>query len=443
MPEPLPLARIAVVGGGAAALLAAVALARALPRTAVVLVPCVVPEEALADHAVSGGAALQRLHARIGIADALLFARAGGTRWLATRYRGCGAQEDFFVGHGAAARDPAGGFAPEPSLAALLAEQERCLLPEQEGSEALDLLLRFDPEAYLAGLRALARQAGVQTQPAVAAGEEGQFLRNVGDFGADLIVDASGSGWVHAAQADAAWVDWGQGANLRRLCRSTASREMRVRLSDTVTRVAAGYSIEQPGRDRAAWTALWSDVEDDDRMQRVLAAASGAPVTAPIAFRPGRLERPWQGRVVALGDAAARLAPLGGLNLHLAAAQILLLLDLLPSGPAPFAERGEYNRRSALLADHAQDYVLCQQRQRGGPLLAQRMDQFGRRGWLPDLAEGCVSVDNWAQLLLGLGVTPGRLPRLQASNAEEVARAARARQEQRLRILATAKPYRV
>lgn len=441
MPEPSPLTRIAVVGGGTVALLATLALARALPSTTVVLVPCAVPDEALADHAVSGGAALQRLHARIGIGDPLLFARAGATRWLATRYRGFGRKGDFFVGHGAAARDPAGGFAPEPSLAALLAEQERCLLPEQEGSEGLDVLLRFDPEAYQAGLRALARQAGVQTQLPVAMGEPGLLSGNANVVDADLIVDATGTGWLRAQAADSSWLDWSGGAQLRRLCRSSASPARRASLSDTVSRVAAGYRIEQPGSLRTAWTALWAEAEDDEHMQRALADVSGATVTGPVAFRPGRLAQPWQGRVVALGDAAVRLAPLGGLNLHVAAAQILLLLDLLPGGAAPFVERVEYNRRAALLADHAQDYVLCQQGQQGSPLLAQRIDQFGRRGWLPDLVEGCVPVDHWAQLLLGLGVTPGELPRLQARNAGDVASAARARQEQRWTMVATAKPY--
>ncbi len=438
MVEVHPLAHIAVVGGGTVALLAAIAIARALPGSNVTLLPCAIPEEALADHAVSGGAALQRLHARLGIPEALLFARAGATPWLATRYRGFAPAGDFFLGHGAAARDVAGGFAPEPSLASLLAEQERCLLPEQEGSEAIDVLLRFDLDAYRAGLHALARQAGVQIaeQAVVANG-------SVHAIGADLIVDASGSGWVRAEQGSAAWLAWDAGAQVR-LCRSSAAAPaVRVSLCDTITKRAEGCLIEQPGRHRTAWTACWADPQDDAPMQQALEAASGAPATQPIAVRPGRLGTPWQGHVVAIGDAAARLAPLGSLNLPLAAAQILLLLDLLPSGTSPFAECAEYNRRAGLLADHAQDFVLCQQGRQGTALLAQRVDQFSRRGWIPELAEGCMPTDAWAQLMIGLGIEPGKLPRLRAMDQEEVASATRARYANRSRLVSTAGPYRV
>lgn len=444
MVEIRPLSHVAVVGGGTVASLAAIALARSLPVSRISLVPYAIPGEALADHAVSGGGALQRLHARIGIGDPLLFARAGATPWLATRYRGFGHVGDFLVGHGAAARDPAGGFAAEPSLASLLAAQERWLLPEQEGSGELDVLLRFDLAAYRAGLHALAKQAGVQvTPPAVAAGVPGLRLENGNTLEADLIVDATGSGWVRAGQPHATWRDWAQDAQLRRLCRSSAPAAMRASLSDTVTKVGAGYWMAQPGRHQTSWTACWADAQDDARMQRALESASGTRVSEPIAFRPGRLDMPWQGNVVAIGDAAVRLAPLGSLNLHLAAAQILLLLDLLPRETSSFAECAEFNRRAGLLADDAQDFVRCQQRKEGSALLAQRVDQFSRRGWIPELAEGCIPADTWAQLLIGLGIKPGTLPRLQAMPQEEVQQAARARESTRSRLLSTAHLYRI
>lgn len=438
MAEIKPLAHVAVVGGGTVALLAAVALARALPGSRITLVPCAVPEDALADHAVSGGAALQRLHARLGIEDALLFARAGATPWLATRYRGFGPAGEFFVGHGVAARDPAGGFAPEPSLASLLAEQELCLPPGQEGAEHVDVLLRLDPEAYRGGLHALARQAGVQII------ERAMRARgSVHAIEADLIVDASGSGWVRAEQGDATWLASDQTGQVRRLCRSFAPTATPASLCDTVTKSAAGYLIEQPGRHRVAWTTSWADMQHDARMRQALEAASGAPATPPVVFRPGRLSTPWLERVVAIGDAAARFAPLGSLNLHLAAAQILLLLELLPGGTSPFVECAEYNRRAGLLADHAQDFVLCQEGKHGTPFFAQRIDQFRRRGWIPELAEGCVSIDAWAQLMIGLGIEPGELPRLRAMNKKEVAGVIRARQARQSRLLTAARPYRV
>jgi tryptophan halogenase len=176
-------------------------------------------------------------------------------------------------------------------------------------------------------------------------------------------------------------------------------------------------------------------------MLHQLARSSGsAPVTA-FAIDAGRFAAPWQGRVVAIGDAAARCASLGNANLSLAAAQILLLLDLLPGGSAPFAEVGEYNRRATLLADDARDFVRCQQGVAGSHRLAQRIDQFRRRGWVPELAEGIIPLDHWAQLLTGLGYGPGTLPRAAAMPAEALAAQVAQRDRRHLAQVARARPY--
>lgn len=423
MAEPRPLSSVAIVGGGPVALLAAIAIARALPASRVVLVPCTVPDHALADRIPCGGPALNQLHARIGIAEGLLLARAGASHCLATRYRGWAGGGDFLVGQGAAPRDAAGGFAPGMSLASALADAERFLPPGVPGGDLLDPVLRWDPESYVAGLRMLCRQAGVTTTapargaapgPAIAL-EDGTELR------AELMIDASGDGWLRAAAGDAAWVDWSEQTPVDRLQLPTAPGAARLSLCDTVAPIPGGYTITCPGRNGGLRVAGWSSrATNAEAVARALAAADGdgdGSVGAAVAFAPGRLHRPWHGRVVAIGDAAARFEPLGGLNLHLAASQLLLLLSLLPAGEAPFAETAEFNRRAGLLADHAQDMVVVHHGGAGSPMLAQRCDQFARRGWVPELAEGCVSVDRWAQLLAGLGHGPGTLPRMAAIRA--------------------------
>lgn len=440
MAEPQPLARVGIVGGGTVALLAAIAVARALPTSDVFLLPCPVPEAALADHAVAGGAALHALHARIGIGERLLLARAGASHCLATRVEGLGGRAACRIGHGAAVRDAAGGFVAEPSLAALLAEAERFIAPGQAGGELLDPVLRVDPEAYRTGLAMLARQARVaQLAPALGWAGQGQVALADGTrFEADLLIDATGSGWVRdgSGSGGGAWID-ADGPD--RCCRLTAGP--RLSLIDTLREQGGGVLLEQPGRAATHWTACWRSGEDAQAVLDGLATASGGTPGAAFAIASGRREHAWHGRIVAIGDAAARFAPSASLNLHLAAAQILLLLDLLPSGAAPFAEAGEYNRRTALLADHALDVAAALQGGGGSALLAQRSDQFARRGWVPELAEGLVSVDFWAQLLAGLGHGPGRLPRRAAMPDAAVAAAAEARQRAHAALLADAQPY--
>ncbi|WP_066721531.1 tryptophan 7-halogenase [Sphingomonas pituitosa] len=443
MAEPSFVERIAVVGGGTVALLAALALARALPRSTVMHVPSAVPDEAMADHAVSGEDALQALHRRLGIAEQLLLARAGASHWLATCYRGFGARPEFLVGHGAAPRDEAGGFAAEPSLAALLAAEERFLAAEQDGGDAVDPLLRFAPDAYREGLAILAGQAGVRRTPYAAgpAAYGGVALVDGTVLHADLLIDATGCGWLRDAQGPAAWVNWHGHDQLVWGARLSVPAAALPSLCDTITACDSGYLVAQPGRHAMFWTALWAGSDAEAPMLRSLAAASGAAPGAPFRIRPGRRTTPWQGKVLAIGDSAARFAPLGSGNLHLAAAQISLLLELLPSGTAPFAEAGEYNRRASLLIDDAHDFVRCQQGGAGSAALAQRIDQFRRRGWVPALSEGLIAVDRWSQLLMGLGHGPGVLPRARAIPQETLEGMARQRHQQRSAQLELARPY--
>lgn len=438
MAEPRPLNRLGVVGGGPVALLAAIALARALPTSDVFLLPCAVPEAALADHAVSGGAALRSLHARIGIGERLLLARAAASHCLAIHVEGIGAQPDFWLGHGAAVRDAAGGFAGEPSLATVLAEAERFLDPGAAGGDLIDPVLRFDPAAYRAGLTMLARQARVRELAPAAGlvGEGGIALADGTHFEADLLIDATGTGWVRSAAGQSGWTEADGPA---RSCRGSTAAQMSLR--DRLLGRGGAFLHEQPGLSATTWTGSWEAMADEHRVLDAFASAAGAIPDPVFSIAPGRLATAWQGRVVAIGEAAARFAPTAGLNLHLAAAQILLLLDLLPCGTPPFVETAEYNRRSALLAQDALDFVACLHGGIRSPALAQRIDQFARRGWVPVLAEGCVSVDLWAQLLAGLGHGPGKLPRRTAMPEAEAAAAAAARARTRATRLAGAVPY--
>lgn len=423
-----PLENVLVVGGGQVALLAAIAVARVLPSARVTLVEAPVASCALADRVHIGLSGISALHARIGMDDALLLARAEASHCLATQHVAWRGTAPFWVGYGAAARDAAGGFdSGAPALAAGLAMAERFVPLDHPLAQDLNPALRWNTERYLEGLRMLARRVGVAPASAPFAsvtwdcsGEvDGVRLTDSSQIAADLIVDASGpAALVHAASASPR-VRWPSPVD--RLCTLRAPAAPALSLSDRVIWEGGSYAVASPSRDGTRWWQGWSSTTWSDEEARVrLAQASGGEPGDCIPFTAGIAPAPWVGRTVAVGDAAVCLEPLGWLNLHVAAWQILLLIELLPGVQIHPAERAEFNRRAVLLATHAQDFVAAQHGyNKGSPALALRLDQFAHRGWLPIVEEDSIPLDAWAQLLIGQCRGPGKLPRLMAlGNAE-------------------------
>src|SRR3546814_2524873 len=109
---------------------------------------------------------------------------------------------------------------------------------------------------------------------------------------------------------------------------------------------------------------------------------------------------------------------LGGIALDLAHRQIDLLLDLLPGRGIDPRERAEYNRRFALMADAARDWIAShyaapEARRRFAPIeaseaLARLLDQFQRHQRVPIVEEAPVATGEWAGLLHALGVQGAR-----------------------------------
>ncbi|OYW90895.1 MAG: hypothetical protein B7Z23_09090, partial [Pseudomonadales bacterium 32-61-5] len=305
---------------------------------------------------------------------------------------------------------------------------------------------------YREGLRSLARRAGVEFAAAPfaraardAAGDvEGIVLRDGTPLMPDLVVDASGpAAHVHSQASKAPRIDWSSATPVDRLSRLACPRSPRLSLNDRVSGSAHAYTIASPGRDGTHWWQAWSSrIWSDDEAQDQLAKLAGEVPEAPIALHPGRAAEPWAGRVVAIGDAAATFEPLGWANLHLAAWQILLLLELLPGKGDDPVERAEYNRRATLLAGHAHDFVVAHHGHgEASATLALRRDQFAHRGWLP-IAEGdSIPLDLWAQLFIARQSGPGPLPRLISTSARE---RHRVEDEHRRRValaVASACPY--
>ncbi|MEP9400346.1 tryptophan 7-halogenase [Sphingomonas silueang] len=426
-----PLGTIAVVGGGQVALLAACALARTLPGARVRLLPVAVPPHAMADAAHGSLPMLARLHARIGIEEAGLIRRAGASHRLATCHSGGWRADgrDWWIGHGAVADPVAHGFAgnwsgrAEPAASAptgpavALAMAGRFAEAADDPASPLsdiDHGLRWSPDACRRYLAALARHLGVAIEPPGDSRPAG--------VDADLVVDASG-----VAGSD--WIDWSDELAVDRVAIDHAAPVLSV--VDRVELRDDRIELFSPGR---------------DALRRVTMRRGGDGTR----LRSGRRRAAWTGRVVALGDAAALLPPLGQANLALAAQAIELLVELLPGRDIHPLERDEYNRRAALAADAMRDFVAAHLvalpaghplRARPSPMLALRLSEFARRSRLPHVEEDPIPRDLWTQLLGGIGIVAG-VPAHRAADDPHAVAAARAAQDRRnAQAVALAEPY--
>lgn len=166
-----------------------------------------------------------------------------------------------------------------------------------------------------------------------------------------------------------------------------------------------------------------------------------------MAIRTGRRPAPWTRNVLALGDAAIAVDPLGGANLNLAQSGIMRALELLPGRDCHPLELAEYNRRSEWEALRVRDFIALHYLRSGrsaGPFwtalagrapphsLAKTLEQWERRGRLPFFEEESFDRESWTSALLGLGIMPREVDPIADAMGIDEAAAAVARQAEHL-----------
>ena len=465
--------RIVVAGDGPLGVLAAIALRRALPRAEVVVVAIPPDPAAFAERFGTALPFTNRLHDRLGITEEDLVREAGASHRLTMRYIGGGAPERHGVaGYGAAidpamttafAREWGGGprnaetGAPPRSLGEALAAAGRFMPPSGAADSPLaevDYALRWNVPAYRAHLVAIAQQLGVRHErraivglvPDDSGGLAALAMADGGELAADLFLDCTGSGAMLLSKLPGmASIDWGGQIPSRAVAAGQPAPGV-LSLEDRATWTPLGWRWEIGGRDgRMAVLALAGEAGEP-----AIRAALGVPAAAIVAFAPGRAEAPWLGNVVALGDAAARLEPLGGIAQDLAHRQLALLLELLPGRTVDAAERAEFNRRAGLMADRACDWLAAHYAAPAAvarfpnlmcsPELDRTLDQFGRRGRVPFVEEAPMRVQEFGALLQALGRPQGEGP-LAAAGEGPGEEAARAFESRAAAALGAAPPY--
>ena len=469
-----PLRRVLVAGGGPLGILAAIALRRALPACEVVVVGGDPGPASFADASPTAMPFTNKLHDRLGVAEAEIVTRAGGSYRLVTRYAGWDAAgQGGVVAYGEAldpalktafarewgkVRLPGAGTPPAGSLAEVLAAAGRFAPPppgELTPIASVDYALRWNPAAYRDLLIAAAESLGIGYVPGVidrivlgtgdaisAVGIAGQ-----GEIAADFFLDCTGpQAALLASHPHFAFNDWSATLPTRHVYIGEPTAPV-IALEDRLTLTRAGWVSEVAGLDgRRAMLGTPAPLPRAEAEALLGARALGA-----VTLTPGRAAAPWLGNVVALGDAAARFEPLGPVHLDLAHRQLALLIEMLPGRAITPLERDEYNRRSVLMMEGVHEVlalhfasVSAQAVFGTRPLpgsLAAVIDQFARRGRIPFREELPLLAQEQFALLVALGWTPGLPPAALAADPIGEARARAAFAAEAEAALAFAPPY--
>jgi len=437
------LRSIAVFGGGVTALAAAIAFARALPRSTVTLVAMPIEAAAFADIMPTAWHAVLPILDRLGIDDRTMIATGSAIPSLAWRFDAWSLDgRSWSTVNGPPIPVPCPGPLHQRWLdavrvgtslpfhalfpSAVLADSRATTIPAE-----VEHGLVFDPVSFGNTLAVAARDVGVRmTRAAIAEvdRDDDGSIRSIGltdgrRMTADLFIDATGpyAGLAIKNGGDEEGrIDW--------IGALPCDRLLLDRRPGTTTSLIDAYSKTDAG-----WSARWSDprglvhavgyraaTTDEAHVLRRSPAAD--PENPPIVLEPGRRRRGWTNNVLALGDASVQPGPLGRGSFTLALAQLDLALDLLPDRTMEPLLIAEYNRRAAACADRMRDFLASfywtmtgrygvrPTVENDGPptTLVATLAQFAQHGTLPHHDDESVNADAWRAVLLGQGIRPRR-----------------------------------
>lgn len=450
-----PVQRLVVVGGGAVAWIAAIALTRAFRHRKLevtVLDPGPARDTPLGYWTLPS----QRgVHTMIGVSERDLLLRTGATFKLATEYLGWGGERSGFLhAHGEIGTDVAGSpfykylqllaisgqpQSPERySLAAIAAAMGRFARPREGGGLAASFTYAFHLEEapYVALLRELAGQLGVrriegalaQVNCAEGGNVEALQLANGERVAGELFLDCTGrdASLMNLLAGDER-EDWSKWLPCDRHWSALANPQENPPPLTRITASDAGWTWRAPLAQSAMVGHVYCSafLGDDEALNRLRQSAPGLRMEPRLCrLSSGKRKRPWLRNCVALGDAAMELEPLVGAQLHMAQLGLGTLIELFPLDRQSAVEAVEFNRIMNEHADALRDFTLAHYRAgtaRGGafwaatqrePLparLADKLDLYRATGRITLLDNESFEEVDWAWLLLGRGCVPATL----------------------------------
>lgn len=441
----MPIERVAVYGGGVAAPMAALAIARAFGRlgTRVTWVDtgAVSPPRA----ALVGLPDLASFHRLLGIGDAALIEGASATLNMGQQFVGWSGGEGAFlhaygdagtpfaslpfVQHWTRARQGGVGVGLEDfALAAASAKEGRTgEVRDAASRQAVRHGWHLDAARYARLLRDACERAGVTILSGVGAtphARDGMLdrieLADGETVTADLFVDADGAlmGRLDPAGSVAA------GAPCDRLIRGSAAPLDPPPLYSRVTAHSAGWATVTPLGDRlAAEIAYDSRLMSEDDARATLARIAGRPVETDSVetIVATHRARPWFSNCVAIGPAAGNAPLLDGAELLLLQLAVAQLVLLWPIDRTDMSEADIYNEElsgsRARVGDFTAQHFRLNARN-GEPFwdaagaapisreLATKIDLFAARGMFAHGNHEAHVEDSWALCMAGHGVVP-------------------------------------
>lgn len=427
MPGPSPhIRRILIAGDTLEGWMSAAFLARLLQKTGVeiLLHPCAEPDEPQPG-AIAALPSLSAFHEALALDERDIVRFCGATFRLGVVYAEGPGEAPAFV-HAYSAYGRAIDSSPfrqhwirlrregstqsydsySPGARAGLAGRFSHPLDDQRDMRgAYDYGLHLDRALYTDFMRRCALHYGARKMPEPiatvvngAAGVCGLRLANDKVAMADLYIDASGrqAALIGALEPES----WREAPAARRF-KAMSWVDAPADEAPGLARVsvdAERISISIPLQERTVRMTL-----DDD-----------APVMcdASEGWRP-----PWRGNCVAIGRAAAVLAPLEGPELRIVEAGLAALRSLFPHTGDTRTEEAEYNRVMTAMISRLHDFQRLQaargdvrpEKLGEGAELARRLEQFASRGRVVTYDEDTFGEESWAAAFIGASVLPERI----------------------------------
>ncbi|HEV8442023.1 MAG TPA: tryptophan halogenase family protein [Steroidobacteraceae bacterium] len=321
------------------------------------------------------------------------------------------------------------------SLEASMAAGNRFIFPTNTLGIAQHMHYALHADAALATryLRSIAERAGVirlERKLVHASRREDGCVEELkfedgGNLRADLFVDCSGTRAQLVGEIlGVTYEDWRRWLPCdRQMFASTPIGESRppyVRISAR----ASGWQWRTPLQVNASVGHVYASGFIDDEAARLdLVSAAGSTLVEPrvVSFVNGRRQRFWEKNVVALGAAAGFLEPLAGTDSYLLGSQLFNLLDHFPDRAFDPALIASYNAAVGDEFERARDFLLLHyvcSRRADSPFwqqcravelpatLAQRLEIYRATGRIMQRAPEAFTDLDWFWILEGSGVVP-------------------------------------
>ena len=453
MPEPRPIRKVLILGGGTAGWMTASALATLLPQLEISLVE----SDDIGTVGV-GEATIPQIHLftrMLGIGDSDILRETQATYKLGIEFDGWREPGKAYLHPFGSYGEPYGGAAfhqiwlarnrqgtalplDQYNLTAQACRAGRYTDPAHHDPRSplsrLFSAWHFDAGLFAGLLRRIAEARGVTRHEGKVSGhsrcaETGDItsltLEDGRSFEADLYLDCSGfRSLLLGGALDVGYTGWTEHLPNDRAIALPSSPLSPLPAFTRATAREAGWQWRIPLQHRTGNGYVFSSayLDEDKAMGGVEGMVEGEILAEPrlLRFTPGHRKRMWQNNVVAIGLSAGFLEPLESTSIHLIQQAIMHLANLLPrSFPAP-AATAEFNRTMTAEFEAIRDFLFLHfwanrrpepywRDRRETPLpetLKRKVEMWREAGHIARDGHDLFAEASWVAVLLGQGLVP-------------------------------------